>query len=70
MLVQLYTGDPEALIDKNLAIQVLTVLSVDKTFYESTHTLLGPITRKQNQAALLSLDLLRRYLLIRRIKNG
>ena len=70
VLVQLYTGDPEALIDKNLAIQVLTVLSVDKTFYESTHTLLGPITRKQNQAALLSLDLLRRYLLIRRIKNG
>ncbi|MCX7086062.1 MAG: molybdopterin-binding protein [Methylococcales bacterium] len=62
VLVQLYTGKPEALKDKNLAIQVLTVLRVDKTFYESIHTILGPITRKQNQAALLSLDLLRRYL--------
>lgn len=62
ILVQLYTGDPEALIDKNLAIQVLTILLVNNAFYDSTHTILGPITRKQNQAALLSLDLLRRYL--------
>ena len=66
VLVQLYTGKPEALIDKNLSIQVLIVLLADKTFHESIHTILGPITRKQNQAALLSLDLLRRYLLIRR----
>lgn len=62
VLVQLYTGKPEALKDKNLSIQVLIVLLADKTFYESTHMILGPITRKQNQAALLSLDLLRRYL--------
>ena len=60
-LIQLYTGDPEALIDKNKSIQVLSVLLVNKEFYQTTHSIVGPLTRKQNQAALLSLDLLRRY---------
>ncbi len=61
ILVQLYTGNKEALLDKNKSIQVLIVLLVDKVFYQTTHSIVGPITRKQNQAALLSLDLLRRY---------
>ena len=61
VLVQLYTGDEDALIDKNRSILLLTVLLVNKDFYQSTHTIVGPISRKQNQAALLSLDLLRRY---------
>lgn len=61
-LIQLDNGAPEALTNKNSSIQVLTVLLANKTFQESTHTLLGPIARKQNQAALYSLDLLRRFL--------
>ncbi len=62
ILVQLYTGDPGALRDKNKSIQVLSFLLIDKAFYQTTHFILGPISRKQNQATLLSLDLLRRYL--------
>ena len=61
VLVQLYTGDQEGLLDKNKSIQVLNVLLIDAVFYQTTHSIVGPLTRKQNQAALLSLDLLRRY---------
>ncbi len=61
VLIQLYTGDENALIDKNKSIGLLSVLLVGKAFYQTTHSIVGPISRKQNQAALLSLDLLRRY---------
>jgi len=61
-LVQVYAGGKTALTDKNQIATLYTVLLADKTFHDSTHTLAGSIKRKQNQAALLALDLLRRYL--------
>ena len=62
MLVQLYSGGKEALRDKDQSISVLSILLVGEVFYESTHSVVGSLNRKQNQAALLTLDLLRRYL--------
>ncbi|MDD2724119.1 MAG: competence/damage-inducible protein A [Methylovulum sp.] len=61
-LVQVYTGGRDALADKNQAVTVYSVLLADKTFHDSAHTVAGSIKRKQNQAALLALDLLRRFL--------
>ncbi len=62
VLVQLYSGGKEALRDKDQSINVLSVLLVGNRFYETNHTIVGSLNRKQNQAALLTLDLLRRYL--------
>ena len=62
VLVQLYSGGKEALRDKDQSISVLSILLVGEVFYESTHCVVGSLNRKQNQAALLTLDLLRRYL--------
>ena len=62
VLVQLYSGGKEALRDKDQSISVLSILLVGEVFYESTHSVVGSLNRKQNQAALLTLDLLRRYL--------
>jgi nicotinamide-nucleotide amidase len=61
-LVQLYTGDDDTFHDKDQPIVLYNVLLTEDGFYQSTQTVAGPIKRKQNQAALLALDLLRRYL--------
>jgi nicotinamide-nucleotide amidase len=61
-LVQLYQGSPQQFHDKNQAITLTSVLLQGQHFEHATHTLAGPVQRKQNQAALLTLDLLRRFL--------
>ncbi|MCX7106882.1 MAG: molybdopterin-binding protein [Methylococcales bacterium] len=62
ILVQLYSGDAETLHDKNQSIIIYNVLLNKDNCYQTSHSINGPIKRKQNQAALLTLDLLRRYL--------
>ncbi|MDD1613987.1 MAG: competence/damage-inducible protein A [Methylococcaceae bacterium] len=62
VLIQLYAGDNKALHDKDKSIVVYNTLLTGDTFHQATHSIAGPIKRKQNQAALLALDLLRRYL--------
>lgn len=57
ILIQLYTGD---LHDKTITLHSL--LLANNQWQHTEHTLAGLVQRKQNQAALLSLDLLRRYL--------
>lgn len=61
-LVQLHAGDDGAFHDKDRSIVLYNVLLAEDGFHQSTRTVAGPIGRKQNQAALLALDLLRRYL--------
>jgi len=62
VLVQLYAGDNESFHDKDQAIILYNTLLTGDGFHQITHSVAGPIKRKQNQAALLALDLLRRYL--------
>lgn len=62
VLVQLCTGDNQAFHDKDKAIILYNVLLTGDGFHQTTHSVAGPIKRKQNQSALLALDLLRRYL--------
>jgi nicotinamide-nucleotide amidase len=62
VLVQLYTGDNKTLHDKDKSIVLYNTLLARNNFYQTNHSIAGPIKRKQNQAALLALDLLRRYL--------
>lgn len=62
VLVQLYAGDNKTFHDKDLPIILYNTLLTGDGFHQTTHSVAGPIKRKQNQAALLALDLLRRYL--------
>lgn len=62
VLVQLYAGDSQTFHDKDQAIILYNVLLTGDGLHQTTHSVAGPIKRKQNQAALLALDLLRRYL--------
>ena len=62
VLVQLYTDDTETLHNKNKPIMVYNFLLNKGVFYQANHLINGPIKRKQNQAALFTFDLLRRYL--------
>jgi hypothetical protein len=62
VLVQLYAGDHQTFHDKDQAILLYNVLLTGDGFHQTTGSVAGPIKRKQNQAALLALDLLRRYL--------
>ncbi len=62
VLVQLYSSDNKTLHDKDQSIVIYNTLLAGDNFYQTTHSIAGPIQRKQNQAALLTLDLLRRYL--------
>jgi nicotinamide-nucleotide amidase len=62
ILVQLYAGDAMQFHDKNKSIVLYNALLTGDDFHQSTHSVAGPAKRKQNQAALLALDLLRRYL--------
>jgi nicotinamide-nucleotide amidase len=62
VLVQLYAGDNETLHDKDKSIALYNTLLTGDNFHQTNHLIAGPIKHKQNQAALLTLDLLRRYL--------
>ena len=62
VLVQLYAGDNKTLYDKDKSIVVYNSLLTGDSFQQTTHSIAGAIKRKQNQAALLTLDLLRRFL--------
>ncbi len=62
ILVQLYAGNGQQFHNKDQAIKLFTVLLHGEHFETTAHTVAGPAKRKQNQAALLALDLLRRYL--------
>ncbi|PKM13132.1 MAG: competence/damage-inducible protein A [Gammaproteobacteria bacterium HGW-Gammaproteobacteria-3] len=62
VLVQLYQGDDALFHDKDLSIVLYNVLLTTEGFREQSHTINGTLKRKQNQAALLALDFLRRYL--------
>ncbi|MGZ4995877.1 MAG: competence/damage-inducible protein A [Methylobacter sp.] len=62
VLVQLYAGDSQTFRDKDLSIILYNTLLTGDGLYQTTGSVAGPIKRKQNQAALLALDLLRRYL--------
>ena len=62
VLVQLYAGDDMQFHDKDKPIVLYNALLTGDDFHQATHSIAGPIKRKQNQAALLALDLLRRYL--------
>jgi competence/damage-inducible protein CinA-like protein len=62
VLVQLYAGDSKTLHDKDKTIVLYNTLLTGDNFHQATHSIAGPLKRKQNQAALLALDLLRRYL--------
>lgn len=62
VLVQLYAGDNQTFHDKDQSIILYNALLTGDGFHQTTHSVAGPINAKQNQAALLALDLLRRYL--------
>ncbi|WP_394752318.1 competence/damage-inducible protein A [Crenothrix sp.] len=62
-LVQLYAEDHHALYDKDKSIAVHSVLLAGDHCYPMVHSIAGSIQRKQKQAAVMSLDVLRRYLL-------
>lgn len=61
-LVQLYAGDWVDYRDQDKAIVLYNVLSTPQGIVSCQHTIAGAELYKQNQAALLALDLLRRYL--------
>ncbi|MGZ8225244.1 MAG: competence/damage-inducible protein A [Methylococcaceae bacterium] len=62
VLIQLFAGNHNNLHDNNKSIVLYLTLLIGDQFLHASHSLTGPIKRKQHQAALLSLDLLRRYL--------
>jgi len=62
VLVQLYQGDKSQFQDKKQSIVIYNVLITPEGIFQNTHILAGPIKRKQNQAAIRALDLLRRFL--------
>jgi nicotinamide-nucleotide amidase len=61
-LVQLYSGDDLDYQQKDRPIVLYNALSTESGVFASRHTVAGPLKTKQNQAALLALDLLRRFL--------
>jgi nicotinamide-nucleotide amidase len=61
-LVQLATDDYCAAKDNDKAVTVINTLLVGSEYRQTVRTLAGDIKRKQHQAAIFSLDLLRRYL--------
>jgi nicotinamide mononucleotide (NMN) deamidase PncC len=61
-LLQLYTGDAGALHDKDKTINLYHALASANGIVQGVSQVGGPLKRKQNQAALLALDLLRRHL--------
>jgi len=62
ILVQLYQGNKSQFQDKKQSIVIYNVLITPEGMLQNTHILAGSIKRKQNQAAIRALDLLRRFL--------
>jgi competence/damage-inducible protein CinA-like protein len=62
VLIQLHTEDRCTLYDKDKPIVVHSFLFSGDQCHHATHSIAGTIQRKQKQAALMSLDTLRRYL--------
>ena len=62
VLMQLYTGSAEKFQQKELSITLFSLLLTPAGVVHSQRSIVGSITRKQNQAAIYSLDLLRRFL--------
>lgn len=62
VLVQLYRGSAERFQQKTQNIVVYNLLLTPDGTQSSVFTVGGAVKRKQNQAAILALDLLRRYL--------
>ena len=62
VLVQLYRGNKQQLQQKEQNIQLYNLLLTPDGIQKSEFTVGGSAKRKQNQAAILALDLLRRYL--------
>lgn len=61
-LVQLFAGSSDDYRNQDRSIVLYNGLQTGTGFYQSRHRLSGIPQTKQNQAAMLSLDLLRRYL--------
>ncbi len=59
-LVQLYGEDRVTLLDKDKSIVVHSLMLAGDQYYHAVHTISGTVQRKQKQAALMSLDALRR----------
>ncbi|MCK5479119.1 MAG: competence/damage-inducible protein A, partial [Methylococcales bacterium] len=62
VLVQLYQGSREHFQDKEKSIILYNALLTPGGIVQKTITVTGPIKRKQNQAAIRALDILRRFL--------
>lgn len=62
VLVQLVDEESDAIADENGSLIVHNVLVAEHEVLRKTARVSGPLHRKQNQAALSALDLLRRYL--------
>ncbi|MCK5831294.1 MAG: CinA family nicotinamide mononucleotide deamidase-related protein [Methylococcales bacterium] len=62
ILVQLYKGNKEQFHHKEQSIILYNALLTPHGIFQQTLTTTGPIKRKQDQAAIKALDLLRRYL--------
>jgi len=61
-LIQLYDGQLSDYRDKDSRIVLYNALCTPHSLISNQHKLAGNLKHKQNQAALLALDLLRRYL--------
>ena len=70
VLVQLYAGDKIALRDPSQAVILHTTLLAKGHCQHAQYTVAGAIKRKQTQAALSALDVLRRYLQQKTIESG
>jgi hypothetical protein len=68
--VQLYADDKTTLRDSSQAVVLHTALLAEDHCHHATHTAAGAIKRKQTQAALSALDLLRRYLQQKTMEGG
>ncbi len=62
ILVQLYQGNKEQFHNKAQSIILYNTLLTPQGIFQQTLTATGPIKRKQSQAAIKALDLLRKYL--------
>ncbi len=62
ILVQLYSGASAEFEDQTQSISLYNTLLTPEGCYQRQHTVAGQQKRKQNQAAVLTIDLLRRYL--------
>ncbi len=62
VLVQLYSGSPQKMIENTQNIVLYTVLLTPDGIQSSELSVEGSVKRKQNQSAIYALDLLRRYL--------